>query len=49
MPGYQTFPYQPGSSDSLGKLTMLKIPALTAKSFLDVGCNEGFFLWVRFV
>lgn len=43
MSGYQTFPYRPGSSDSLNKLTMLKIPALTAKSFLDVGCNEGFF------
>lgn len=43
MPGYQTFPYQPGASDSLNKLTLLRIPALTAKSFLDVGCNEGFF------
>ncbi|CCO25529.1 class I SAM-dependent methyltransferase [Maridesulfovibrio hydrothermalis] len=43
MPGYQTFPYQAGSSDSLSKLTLLKLPALTGKSFLDVGCNEGFF------
>ena len=43
MTGYQTFPYRPGSSDSLNKLTQLKILPLTAKSFLDVGCNEGFF------
>ncbi|ACS78899.1 class I SAM-dependent methyltransferase [Maridesulfovibrio salexigens] len=43
MIGYQTFPYRPGASDSLNKLTQLKILPLTAKTFLDVGCNEGFF------
>ncbi|WP_239060909.1 methyltransferase domain-containing protein [Desulfovibrio sp. JC022] len=43
MTGYQTFPYQPGASDSLSKLAQLKIPPLTARTFLDVGCNEGFF------
>lgn len=35
---------QPGMSDSDRKLSRLTIPIdLTGKSFLDIGCNEGFF------
>lgn len=34
----------PGASDSLGKLRAIKLPEdLSGKSFLDIGCNEGFF------
>lgn len=40
---YQTFPGQAGSSNSLDKLLALRLPPLAGKSFLDVGCNEGFF------
>jgi len=41
---YQTFPNQPGDSDSQAKLLALHLPPdLTGKSFLDIGCNEGFF------
>lgn len=40
---YQTFPWQQGDSDSLGKLLKLDIPNLRGKNFLDVGCNTGFF------
>ena len=41
---YQSFPNQPGDSDSQAKLETLKLPQdLTGKSFLDLGCNEGFF------
>lgn len=40
---YQTFPWQQGDSDSFGKLSKLDIPNLQGKSFLDVGCNTGFF------
>lgn len=41
---YQTWDQNdPGHSDSWGKLTSLKLPSLDGKSFLDVGCNEGFF------
>ncbi len=47
MPGYQTFPYQPGSSDPLSKLTQLKIPALTAKKFFDVGAMKVVFMVTR--
>jgi SAM-dependent methyltransferase len=40
-------PYQSidgdGDSDSSGKLSALLLPALTGKSFLDIGCNTGFF------
>jgi SAM-dependent methyltransferase len=40
-------PYQSidgdGDSDSSGKLSALLLPALKGKSFLDVGCNTGFF------
>jgi SAM-dependent methyltransferase len=40
---YQTFPSVPGDSRSLDKLRALRLPLLSGKSFLDVGCNEGFF------
>lgn len=40
---YQSFPDQAGGSQSLNKLVQLRLPALAGKSFLDVGCNEGFF------
>lgn len=43
MSSYQSFPYQPGASDSLNKLVLLQLPSLAGKSFLDVGCNEGYF------
>lgn len=48
MPGYQTFPYRTGSSNSLEKLACLALPPLAGKSFLDVGCNEGFFCGYAF-
>lgn len=32
-----------GSSDSIEKLSSLKMPEMLGKSFLDLGCNEGFF------
>lgn len=41
--GYQTFPWSKGDSLSYQKLMALQIPNLKDKSFLDVGCNEGFF------
>src|ERR1044072_741458 len=40
---YQSFPGAAGDSQSLQKLKPLHIPALKGRSFLDVGCNEGFF------
>lgn len=41
---YQTIGKQQGASDSAGKLKALKLPDdLTGASFLDIGCNEGFF------
>ncbi|MFT4257000.1 MAG: methyltransferase domain-containing protein [Pseudoxanthomonas sp.] len=40
---YQSFPGADGDSHTLDKLKALKLPSLTEKSFLDVGCNEGFF------
>ena len=41
---YQTFGDQRGDSNSPEKLTRLRLPEqLNDKSFLDVGCNEGFF------
>lgn len=40
---YQSFPGQKGSSDSMAKLEAIRLPDLTGKSFLDIGCNEGFF------
>ncbi len=43
VPQYQNFPDASGDSDSLAKLKALRLPALAYKSFLDIGCNEGFF------
>lgn len=40
---YQSFPWAAGDSESFEKLRRLQIPSLKGKSFLDVGCNEGFF------
>lgn len=40
---YQTFPWVKGSSESYKKLIALQLPALKGRTFLDVGCNEGFF------
>lgn len=40
---YQSFPDVKGGSNSLDKLSALRLPPLAGKSFLDVGCNEGFF------
>lgn len=41
--GYQTFPWEEGSSQSLEKLAALYLPPLKGKALLDVGCNTGFF------
>jgi len=43
MAQYQSFPDVAGDSRTLDKLKALRLPALEGKSFLDVGCNEGFF------
>ncbi len=43
MPQYQSFPDARGDSRSLDKLKALRLPVLKDRSFLDVGCNEGFF------
>ena len=43
MAQYQSFPDVPGDSHTLDKLKALKLPDLAGRSFLDVGCNEGFF------
>lgn len=43
MSQYQSFPDASGASRTLDKLKALKLPALAGRSFLDVGCNEGFF------
>jgi SAM-dependent methyltransferase len=43
MAQYQTFPDAAGDSRTLEKLKSLKLPDLAGRSFLDVGCNEGFF------
>lgn len=41
---YQSFEGQVGDSDSIGKLSKLGFPQdFSGKSFLDLGCNEGFF------
>jgi SAM-dependent methyltransferase len=40
---YQSFPGAPGDSLSIQKLVALRLPSLVGRSFLDVGCNEGFF------
>jgi SAM-dependent methyltransferase len=43
MAQYQSFPDAVGDSRTLEKLKGLKLPDLADRSFLDVGCNEGFF------
>lgn len=43
MPQYQSFPGAHGDSRSLDKLEALRLPVMDGRSFLDVGCNEGFF------
>jgi SAM-dependent methyltransferase len=43
MAQYQSFPGAPGGSLTLDKLKKLLLPDLAGRSFLDVGCNEGFF------
>lgn len=40
---YQSFPDAAGGSRTLDKLKALRLPNLQGRSFLDVGCNEGFF------
>ncbi len=40
---YQSFPEVRGDSRSQEKLKALRLPSLKDKSFLDVGCNEGYF------
>lgn len=43
MSQYQSFPDAEGASRTFDKLLCLKLPSLEGRSFLDVGCNEGFF------
>lgn len=43
MAQYQSFPDAAGDSLTLEKLKSLQMPDLKGRSFLDVGCNEGFF------
>lgn len=43
MAQYQSFPDAAGASHTLEKLKALRLPELNGQSFLDVGCNEGFF------
>lgn len=43
MAQYQSFPDAAGDSRTVDKLKALRLPCLEGKSFLDVGCNEGFF------
>lgn len=43
MAQYQSFPGLDGASRTLDKLKALRLPDLAGRSFLDVGCNEGFF------
>jgi SAM-dependent methyltransferase len=40
---YQSFGSNKGASNSFEKLLALNLPDLKGKSFLDVGCNAGFF------
>lgn len=43
MAQYQSFPGVDGDSLTLEKLKAMRMPPLEGRSFLDVGCNEGFF------
>ena len=43
---YQTFDDAQGLVDSYAKLRALHLPVLVGKSFLDVGCNEGYYCGV---
>ncbi|HEX5961180.1 MAG TPA: methyltransferase domain-containing protein [Rhodanobacteraceae bacterium] len=43
MAQYQSFPDASGDSRTLEKLKSLQLPDLNGRTFLDVGCNEGFF------
>lgn len=43
MAQYQSFPGVAGDSRTQDKLKALKLPDLADRSFLDVGCNEGYF------
>lgn len=43
MAKYQSFPGEPGDSNSLEKLKSLKLPDISGKTVLDIGCNSGFF------
>lgn len=45
---YQSFPEKPGDSNSQAKLASLALPPLAGKSFLDIGCNEGYFCGYAF-
>lgn len=40
---YQSFPGATGSSRSADKLRRLRFPSLAGKTFLDMGCNQGYF------
>lgn len=40
---YQSFPDAAGDSRTSDKLKALGLPSLEGKSFLDIGCNEGYF------
>lgn len=40
---YQSIGSEKGDSDSLGKLKAINLPSLRGKTFLDVGCNAGYF------
>lgn len=44
MSQYQSFPDAAGHSQTVDKLKALRLPDMAGKSFLDVGCNEGFFV-----
>lgn len=43
MAQYQSFPGVDGDSHTLDKLKAMRMPPLEGRSFLDIGCNEGFF------
>jgi methyltransferase family protein len=43
MGNYQSHSGEAATSDSNRKLERLKLPDLTGKRFLDIGCNQGYF------